>query len=188
MTLCIGNTNKYWNWFKRTWIISRWSNNFCDHIFLITFLGWPFIEPTKIKSQRRHELFNIKDYHFWRVYYLLDEKLSLALHHEVELFLVSLGKIQILCMFDPYRFNRGKIDCSSCNLGSISPTFYAQLLLAQIPKVQKRQSNHRCLFALSRSLHVKDTRKMLVQLTLGRKFSWTTSRRFPREMFLSGDL
>ncbi len=106
--------------------------------FLIAYLGWPFIEQTKIKSQRRHKLFNIKDYHFWRVYYLLDEKLSLALHPEVELFLVSLGKIQILCMFDPYRFNRGKIDCSSCNLGSISPIFYAQLLLAQIPKVQKK--------------------------------------------------
>jgi hypothetical protein len=44
--------------------------------------------------------------------------------------------------------------------GSISPTFYAQLLCAQFPKAQKWQSSYQCLFALLGSAH---TKKLLVK-------------------------
>jgi len=50
------------------------------------------------------------------------------------------------------------------NLGSISTTFYAQLLQAQIPKAQKNTFK---LFALLRSALVKAAHKMLVKLTPG---------------------
>jgi len=51
------------------------------------------------------------------------------------------------------------------NQGSISSTFNEQLLCSQIPKVQKRQSNHQSFFALSGSVRAKATRRMLVKLT-----------------------
>ena len=43
-------------------------------------------------------------------------------------------------------------------LGSISPTFYMQLLHTQIPKAQKRQSNQ-VAFALAGSVCIKAARK-----------------------------
>ncbi len=42
---------------------------------------------------------------------------------------------------------------------SISPTFLEQLLRALIPKVQKIQSSHQCLFALLGSAQVKGLHK-----------------------------
>jgi hypothetical protein len=53
---------------------------------------------------------------------------------------------------------------NSVNQGSISPTFYEQLLPAQIPKVQKC-SQVVILFALLVSAHEKAAHKMLVKLT-----------------------
>ena len=55
--------------------------------------------------------------------------------------------------------------------GSISPTFYEQLLHAQTPKAQKIQSSP-CwfLFALLGSTNVQAVCKMLVRLTPGVKF------------------
>ena len=50
---------------------------------------------------------------------------------------------------------------------SISPTFYKQLLLTQIPKVQKRQSSHQCLFALLQFRHAIAVGKMVVKSTQG---------------------
>jgi hypothetical protein len=50
--------------------------------------------------------------------------------------------------------------------GSITATFYLQLLHAQIPKLQKRQVCHKYLFAILESVHVKAVRKTLVKLTL----------------------
>jgi len=47
--------------------------------------------------------------------------------------------------------------------GLISPTFYEQLLHAQVPKAQKIQSSHQSFFALFGSVRVKSVRKMLVQ-------------------------
>jgi len=49
---------------------------------------------------------------------------------------------------------------------SISKTFYARLLLAKIPKAQKRQPSHQYLFALSGSGRIKAARKMLMKSTL----------------------
>jgi len=50
-------------------------------------------------------------------------------------------------------------------LGSISPTFYTQLLPTQILEVQKSLSSHQWLFELLGSVHVKAARKMLVKST-----------------------
>jgi len=52
-------------------------------------------------------------------------------------------------------------------MGLISPTFYEQLLLEEIPKVQKRQSNNQYYFALLGSVHAKAATKTLVKLTHG---------------------
>jgi len=52
-------------------------------------------------------------------------------------------------------------------LGSILPTFYKQLLLPQIPKVQKDTVDMTVFFVLLGSAFVKALRKMLVILTLG---------------------
>jgi len=49
-------------------------------------------------------------------------------------------------------------------LGSISPTFYEQLLNAQIPKEQNK-SSHQSLFALLRSAFGKAVHKKVVKLT-----------------------
>jgi hypothetical protein len=45
---------------------------------------------------------------------------------------------------------------------SISSTFYSKLLSRQIPKAQKLQSSHQCLFALLGPTPVKGACKMLV--------------------------
>jgi len=47
----------------------------------------------------------------------------------------------------------------------ISPMFYLQLLLAQIPKAQKTHSSQQYLFALLESTLVKAARKTLVKST-----------------------
>ncbi len=52
-------------------------------------------------------------------------------------------------------------------LGSISSTFYVQLLRTQIPNVQKRQSSQQCHLGLSGPTSVKAARKTLVKLTQG---------------------
>ncbi len=57
----------------------------------------------------------------------------------------------------------GTLDEDSGNLGSISSTFYEQLLHLQIPNAQKTVKLS-AFFALSGSLHVKAVHKMLVQL------------------------
>ena len=49
--------------------------------------------------------------------------------------------------------------------GSISPTFYEQLLLAQIPKAQKKPVKLSSFIALLGSARVKATRRTLVKLT-----------------------
>ena len=54
------------------------------------------------------------------------------------------------------------------HLGSISPTFYAQLFCSQIPKAQK-DSQVKQLFTLLGSGSVKATHNMLVKLTPGRE-------------------
>jgi len=52
-------------------------------------------------------------------------------------------------------------------LGSISPTFYEQLLHVQISKVQKNTDDLTVIFVLLRSELIKAARKMLVNLTPG---------------------
>ena len=49
--------------------------------------------------------------------------------------------------------------------GSISPTFYQQLLHTQIPKARKKDSQLKQFFALLGSAGVKAAHKMLVKLT-----------------------
>ena len=53
-------------------------------------------------------------------------------------------------------------------LGSISPTFYEQLLRVQIPKAQKAALLDCLFFALLGTALVKTARRTLVKLTLGR--------------------
>ena len=50
-------------------------------------------------------------------------------------------------------------------MGSISSTFYEQLLRSQIPKAQKRLSSQLAFFALLGSASVKAACRMLVKLT-----------------------
>jgi len=52
-------------------------------------------------------------------------------------------------------------------LGSISQTFYAKLLLAQIPEAQKKTDDMIVFFALLGSAYVKAASKMLMKLTFG---------------------
>jgi len=52
-----------------------------------------------------------------------------------------------------------------CDLGSISPKFYSQLLRAQIPKEQKIQENHQSFFSLLGSVCIKASSKLLVKST-----------------------
>ena len=54
---------------------------------------------------------------------------------------------------------------------SISPTFYEQLLRAQIPKAQKKRVKLSSFFAILESAHVKPVRRILVKLTPGIKLS-----------------
>ncbi len=56
------------------------------------------------------------------------------------------------------------------NQGSISSTFYEQLLRSKIPKVKKIQSSCQSFFALLGSMSVKAVRKTLVKLTPGINF------------------
>jgi hypothetical protein len=49
--------------------------------------------------------------------------------------------------------------------GSISSTFYEQLKHEKIPRVQKKQSSHQCLFELLGYLCAKDVHKTLVKST-----------------------
>jgi len=51
--------------------------------------------------------------------------------------------------------------------GSISPTFYANLLNAKVPKAQKDTDDLTVIFALLGSARVKALHKMLVKLTPG---------------------
>jgi len=53
------------------------------------------------------------------------------------------------------------------NLGSISSTFYEQLLREQIPNAQKRQSSHQCLPGPFGPECVKAACKMLMKLKPG---------------------
>ncbi len=53
--------------------------------------------------------------------------------------------------------------CNSVNQGLISPTFSHTAFICTDPKSTKRQSSHRCLFALLKSAHTKAIRKMLVK-------------------------
>jgi len=54
---------------------------------------------------------------------------------------------------------------TSAALGSISPSFYKQLLHAQIPKVQKKIDNLTVFFVLSGSASVKAAHRALMKLT-----------------------
>jgi len=49
-------------------------------------------------------------------------------------------------------------------LGSISPTFYSKLLLAHIPKAQKRTDSLTVFFALLGSSYIKAARRTLMKL------------------------
>ena len=60
----------------------------------------------------------------------------------------------------------------NCHLGSISPTFYEQLLRSQIPKAQKSCLFWLSFFALFGSTSAKAARRTLVKLTLGFLISW----------------
>ena len=56
----------------------------------------------------------------------------------------KVGKYPVTGRSNPGKVGYGKpniICADNCKLGSISPTFYEQLLRAQIPKAQKRQSS-----------------------------------------------
>jgi len=53
------------------------------------------------------------------------------------------------------------------HLGSISSTFYKQLLRSQIPNAQKRQSSWLCRLVLLEPMSVKAARKTLVKWTSG---------------------
>jgi len=55
--------------------------------------------------------------------------------------------------------------------GSISSTFYMQLLHAQIPNAQKIQGSCQSFLALLGSAHVKSVGKMLVKSAPGRRFA-----------------
>jgi len=70
---------------------------------------------------------------------------------------LKLLQVAIRALIEKTHFDR------QWNLGSISLTFYAQLLQSQIPKVQKRQSS---LFAFLGSSRAKAVHKMLMKLTL----------------------
>jgi len=48
---------------------------------------------------------------------------------------------------------------------SISQSFYEQLMRAKIPKAQKKQSSHQCLFSLLGSSQEKAVHKKLMKLT-----------------------
>jgi len=52
-------------------------------------------------------------------------------------------------------------------LGTISPSLHEQLLHVQIPNLKKDTDDLTVFFAHLGSVHVKDTRKMLVKLTPG---------------------
>jgi len=56
---------------------------------------------------------------------------------------------------------------SFAHLGSISSTFYEQLLCMQISKAQKIQSSCQSFFALSGSALIKAACRMLMKLTPG---------------------
>ncbi len=62
------------------------------------------------------------------------------------------------------------------HLGSISPTFYAQLLPTQIPKVQKNTVKLSVFFVFLGSLCVKASHQMLMKSTLRRQL--ITSQEF----------
>jgi len=47
--------------------------------------------------------------------------------------------------------------------GQFHQHVYAKFLHAQIPKAQKRQSSHHCLFALSGSAHIKAALKTFLK-------------------------
>jgi len=61
--------------------------------------------------------------------------------------------------------------CYKVNKVLISTMFYEQLLRAQIPIVQKRQSNQQCCLALLGPTSVKAAHKTLVKLTQGHLYS-----------------
>jgi len=52
-------------------------------------------------------------------------------------------------------------------LGSISPIYLRAVFTSSDPKMQKRQSNHQCLFVLFGSERAKAAHKMLMKLTHG---------------------
>jgi len=55
-------------------------------------------------------------------------------------------------------------------LWSVSSTFYAQLLLQQIPNAQRRQSSQQCLFALLWPTCVKAPKRNVDEITLAGGF------------------
>ena len=70
-------------------------------------------------------------------------------------------------MKEPFCSFVGKLLCFQ---GSISPTFYEQLLRVQIPIEQKRQSSQAAFWLLG-SAHVKASRKHIDEIDPGRSFS-----------------
>jgi len=87
-------------------------------------------------------------------------------YHKISLFVAQKG-LNCLEKISPLiSFSRPFGD-KSPNPGSISSTFYEQLLRAQIPNAQKRKSSQQCHLALLGPMSVKAARKSLVKLTLG---------------------
>ena len=58
--------------------------------------------------------------------------------------------------------------------GSISPSFYKQLLHSQIPRAQKKDSQDDQLFALSGPVHVKAAHRHVDEIDPRSKLLWTS--------------
>ena len=71
--------------------------------------------------------------------------------------------------------------------GSISPTYYVQLLRTQRSQNCKKQLNLTVFLALLGSGRVKDERKMLVKLTPGIKMALFLNEKHLLMMRMSGD-
>ena len=81
-----------------------------------------------------------------------------------------------LITINPFRHSwkrrsfKATITLKNSDLGSISPTFYKQLLRAQISKAQKKTVKLSSFIALLGSASVKSAHRTLVKLTLADKY------------------
>jgi len=89
----------------------------------------------------------------------LEGAISLADNYET----IKIFAIYQMSRFCPVLNSDGYV--IALDLGSISSTFYEQLLGLQIPKAQKRQSSCQ-FFAHLGSAHTKAARRKLMKLTL----------------------